>query len=66
MSDEGVPEPSDGRLGNGADPAASTRPNRLWTRLGIALAVVLALGGLAVVGLFVVVIVGINQWGSNK
>ena len=66
MSDEGVPEPSDGRSGKGADPAGSARPNRLWTRLGIALAVVLALGGLAVVGLFVVVIVGINQWGSNK
>jgi hypothetical protein len=34
--------------------------------IGGALAVVLIVGGLVVVGLFVFVVVGMSQWGSNK
>jgi hypothetical protein len=43
------------------------RPQRsVWSVLGIALAVVLALGGLAVVGGMVLFAVGMSHYGSNK
>ncbi len=45
----------------------AARPQRsMWAIAGIALAVILALGGLAIVGLAVVVFVGMSQYGSNK
>jgi hypothetical protein len=37
-----------------------------WAIIGIVAAAVLALGGLAVVGTIVFVVVGLNQWASNK
>jgi hypothetical protein len=43
------------------------RPPRTWAeRLGIALAVVLVICGLAVVGFVVLMAVGLSQWGDNK
>jgi hypothetical protein len=49
-------------------PAASwQRPRRSpWAVLGIALAVVLAIGGLVIVGMVVILFVGLSQYGSNK
>ena len=38
----------------------------VWSGLGIALAVVLGILGLLVVGFFVVMIVGLSNYGSNK
>ncbi|MCK7622295.1 hypothetical protein MUU72_04005 [Streptomyces sp. RS10V-4] len=37
-----------------------------WAVFGIVLAVVLALCGLVAVGLAVLMVVGLNQWGSTK
>lgn len=43
------------------------RPRRSpWAAVGVVLAVVLAVAGLAVVGLFVLVYAAISTWGSNK
>ncbi len=48
-------------------PRAARPPRSVWGAIaGIALAVILALGGLAIVGLAVVVFVGMSQYGSNK
>lgn len=38
----------------------------VWNIAGIALAAVLVVGGLAVVGFYVLLFVGLSQWGSNK
>jgi hypothetical protein len=50
--------------------STSVTPNRSWRRValafGIALAVVLVIGGLAVVGALIVFIVAMNNYGSNK
>jgi hypothetical protein len=37
-----------------------------WRYAGIVLAVVIGVLGLALVGAFVLVVVGMAQWGSNK
>jgi hypothetical protein len=43
------------------------RPRRRqWSVVGIVLAVLLGIAGLAVLAFAVVFIVGLNQWGSNK
>lgn len=45
------------------------RPRRSltgWQGVGIALAVVLGVSGLVVVAVGVLVVVGMNQWASNK
>ncbi len=45
----------------------AARPQRsVWAVIGIALAVILALGGLAIVGVVVVVVVWLGHYGSNK
>ena len=46
--------------------AAAERRNRFWRIVGITLAVVLTIAGLAVVATVVLFIVAINSWGSNK
>lgn len=38
----------------------------IWEIIGIALVAVLALGGLAVAGFFVLLFVGLSHYGSNK
>jgi hypothetical protein len=38
----------------------------VWTIIGITLAVVLGIGGLAVAGVMVVLFVGLSHWASNK
>jgi hypothetical protein len=49
------------------DGRRAARPQRpVWAIIGIILAVVLAIGGLAIVGLMVVVVVGMSHYGSNK
>jgi hypothetical protein len=40
--------------------------SRQWRAVGIVLAVLLGIAGLAVLAFVVVFIVGLNQWGSNK
>ena len=51
---------------------ANRGPNRksawtlVWTSLGIALAVFAVIGTLVVVGLFIVVALALNNFGSNK
>jgi hypothetical protein len=40
--------------------------SRRWGTVGIVLAVLLGIAGLAVLAFAVVFIVGLNQWGSNK
>jgi cytochrome b561 len=48
-------------------PPPPPRPRRRWwTTFGIALAVVLAILGLLVVGFFVVAFVSLSNYGSNK
>jgi hypothetical protein len=37
-----------------------------WGYIGIILAVLLAISGLVFIGVMVLVIVGLNQWGNNK
>ena len=45
----------------------SERPERNgWSRLGIAIAVVVAVGGLVLVAVAVLLAVGLSTWGSNK
>jgi hypothetical protein len=48
------------------DLEAAERRNRFWRTVGIALTVVLAIAGLAVVAAIVLFVVAINSWGSNK
>ena len=46
---------------------AGPRPGRsVWAIIGITLAVLLTIGGLALVGFAVVIYVGLSHWGSNK
>jgi hypothetical protein len=42
------------------------RGRSVWTVIGITLAVLLAIGGLAVVGTMVLFVVGMSHYGSNK
>jgi hypothetical protein len=39
---------------------------RHMTKIGIVVAIVLAVIGLAIVGFFVFFAIGLNAWGSNK
>jgi hypothetical protein len=68
MAHRPPPGAGDEPAGRGARPPApgSTRAQRAASALGIALAVVLVTAGLATVGFFVLVVVGLNRWGSNK
>ena len=49
-----------------ADLAAAERRQRFWRAVGITLAVILTIAGLALVALAVLFVVAINSWGSNK
>jgi hypothetical protein len=54
---------------NGRNRKPPRRPapqHSVWTIIGIVLAVVLGIGGLAVVGFAVVLFVGLSHYGSNK
>jgi hypothetical protein len=43
------------------------RPGRtVWSALGIAVAVILVIGGLAFAGAILVFVVGMSHYGSNK
>jgi hypothetical protein len=42
------------------------RERSIWTVIGITLAVLLTIGGLAVVGTMVLFVVGMSHYGSNK
>ena len=50
----------------GRAPRAARPQRSVWAVIGIALMVILALGGLAIVGLAVVVVVGLSHYGTNK
>ena len=61
--------PSDDDKPTGQQPWPPQRPRRAltgWQGAGIALAVVLGVCGLAVLAFGVLLVVGMNQWGSNK
>lgn len=47
-------------------PPRPIRERSIWTIIGIALAVVLVIGGLAVVGFATLIFVGLSHYGSNK
>lgn len=47
-------------------PRGPRAPRSGWSILGQIVAVVLCLGGLAVVGYFVLIAIALSQWGSNK
>jgi hypothetical protein len=42
------------------------RERSIWTVIGITLAVLMTIGGLAVVGVTVALFVGLSHYGSNK
>ena len=42
------------------------RERSIWTVIGITLAVLMTIGGLAVVGTMVLFVVGMSHYGSNK
>jgi biopolymer transport protein ExbB/TolQ len=48
------------------DLEAAERRNRFWRAVGITLAVVMTIAGLAVAAAVVLFVVAINSWGSNK
>ncbi len=49
------------------DPDRSGRPRRSpWAIAGLVVGITLAVLGVAVVGLLVVFLIGLSQWGSNK
>ena len=48
------------------DPAAAERWHRIWRIVGITLAVLITLAGLAMVAAVILFIVAFNSWGSNK
>lgn len=47
-------------------PLGPARGRSVWAIIGIILAVVLGIGGLAVVGVMVLLFVGLSHYGSNK
>ena len=49
-----------------ADLVAAERRNRIWRIVGITLAVIMTIAGLAVVAAIVLFVIAINSWGSNK
>ena len=49
-----------------SDAAAAERRHRIWRIVGITLAVVVTLAGLAIVAAFILFVIAINSWGSNK
>jgi hypothetical protein len=54
---------------NGMNRLPPPRPfheRSMWTIIGIALVVVLVIGGLVVVGYATLIIVGLSHYGSNK
>lgn len=61
--DDDVDDPG-GLDPGGLDPAARTR--RLWRRVGVVVASLLALGGLALVAFVVLTLIAFNDWASNK
>ncbi|WP_037571188.1 hypothetical protein [Phaeacidiphilus oryzae] len=65
MSDSPLPPASQGRSGGGVPPAPR-RPRSGWAVFGVVVAVLLVLAGLALVAFYVLLIVGLSQWGSNK
>ena len=48
------------------DAAAVERRNRIWRIVGITLAVVVTLAGMAMIAALILFVVAINSWGSNK
>ena len=48
------------------DLEAAARRDRMWRIFGITFAVVMAIAGLAVVGVVIFFVIAINSWGSNK
>ena len=52
--------------GVGADVDAAERRHRIWRIVGITIAVVVTLAGLAMVAAFILFVIAINSWGSNK
>ena len=48
------------------DLARVERQRRIWRILGITVAVVVALSGLVMIGLFIFYAIAINAWASNK
>ena len=48
------------------DLEAAARRDRIWRTVGIVLAVVMTIAGLAVVGVVIFFVIAINSWGSNK
>jgi hypothetical protein len=47
-------------------PRPPRRARSGWSIIGVTLAAVLVVGGLLSVAAMVVLVVGLNQWGSNK
>lgn len=47
-------------------PGGPNRGRSVWTIIGIALSVLLAIGGLVFVGVTVLLFVGLSHYGSNK
>jgi len=47
-------------------PSAEPPLRSIWAVIGIVLAVVLVIGGLAFVGAMVLAVAGMNHWASNK
>jgi hypothetical protein len=46
--------------------AEAERRHRFWRIVGITVAVLVALAGVAVIAAFVLFAIAINSWGSNK
>jgi hypothetical protein len=42
------------------------RERSIWTVIGITLAVLMTIGGLAVIGTMVLLVIGMSHYGSNK
>jgi hypothetical protein len=51
---------------NHCTPLKPARGRSVWAIIGIVLAVVLVIGGLAVVGVMVLLFIGLSHYGSNK
>ena len=61
-------EPGPGPLSRPAHPSSppAERAHSAWRVAGVVLAVVLGVGGLALIAFVVFMAVAMNQWGSNK